>query len=453
MRLKGNNAGNVIEHRDVQLDQRSNRIRADAGLEETSFKGHRVIYGPEPPTPGTHGLTGDIYRVADAGTGSVRQWRCDSPGYQKGRETVAARWTELAGARMAEVAISAGEARAAEAGLREASFTVSRTGDTSEVLTVDYTVSGTARNGDDCVFLNGFVAIPAGKSSRTVAVRPVHDLYAEGEETLTVTLAAGSGYVVGGKKEASFTIADNPASAKKEEPPLPPGEEDTGTEISFDRIKAPVFLMGNYAAAWAAWLKKQGIESEARGWIEEFPASTLEGVKLVVFAYPRPGDPLSMNENKMIEDWLRKGGMAVLTSGAPGGMCDDPAHTDLSSLTWFGAGQYSYGNVKCVVNKPANPLAAHITQEVLDSPFFNSRQPLMAQLSTGISLVGSVSGQEHLSTLMLNRVGKGWVLYISHPPFISPDAAGTAAMEKTVEVFVGAAMGTQADRDALAAGR
>ncbi|MFN7678681.1 MAG: Calx-beta domain-containing protein, partial [Cyanobacteriota bacterium] len=81
-------------------------------------------------------------------------------------------------------------------------FTVSRTGDPSLPLTVAYTVGGTARLGTD---YTGIAATPASKavtfaagaSSATISVTPRADKVIEPDETVSLTLAAGSGYTVG----------------------------------------------------------------------------------------------------------------------------------------------------------------------------------------------------------------------------------------------------------------
>src|SRR5204863_296263 len=56
-----------------------------------------------------------------------------------------------------------------------ATFTVSRTGPTSNALTVAYSVGGTALNGIDYALLPGAVEIPAGASSATIEVSVIDD--------------------------------------------------------------------------------------------------------------------------------------------------------------------------------------------------------------------------------------------------------------------------------------
>ena len=61
--------------------------------------------------------------------------------------------------------------------------------------------------------LNGTqLTLAAGATSATVTVTPVDDSAFEGAETVTLTLASGTGYTVGSPASASGTIADNDAA-------------------------------------------------------------------------------------------------------------------------------------------------------------------------------------------------------------------------------------------------
>jgi hypothetical protein len=110
------------------------------------------------------------------------------------------------------VATIAATSTAAEAALRAGVFTVSRSGDHAEALTVRYTVGGTATAGSDYVALPGAVTIPAGAASATIAVVPLDDTLGEPEETVIVTLSADAAYVIGtpGSAVMALTSDDNP---------------------------------------------------------------------------------------------------------------------------------------------------------------------------------------------------------------------------------------------------
>jgi hypothetical protein len=110
------------------------------------------------------------------------------------------------------VNIEATDDSAAEAGSATGTFTISRNGDLTAALTVNYTISGSAGNGTDYAALSGSVVIPAGSGAVAVTVTPVDDAIDEANETVILTLAAGTGYQIGSSNDDTVTIADNDGS-------------------------------------------------------------------------------------------------------------------------------------------------------------------------------------------------------------------------------------------------
>jgi subtilisin family serine protease/subtilase family serine protease len=108
-----------------------------------------------------------------------------------------------------QVSVTASSAEAAEAGPVNGGFTVSRTGDTSAPVTVQYTVSGAAVAGTDFVSLPGTVTIEAGSSSALVVVTPIDDTAFENNETVVLTLTAGAAYGLGSPTAATVTIVSD----------------------------------------------------------------------------------------------------------------------------------------------------------------------------------------------------------------------------------------------------
>lgn len=76
------NHPNRLEHKNLEMDESANYISSFYGLEGNQYAGHRVIWGSAPPTPATHGLVGDIYRLKD----SPAEWVCTKAGYYYERE-------------------------------------------------------------------------------------------------------------------------------------------------------------------------------------------------------------------------------------------------------------------------------------------------------------------------------------------------------------------------------
>jgi hypothetical protein len=87
-------------------------------------------------------------------------------------------------------------------------------GDPSDPLIVSYTVGGTAAPGWDYTTLSGTVAFEAGAITADVVVNPVADAVTDPDETVSVQVQAGSGYVIGTQQHyADLTIKEEAAGA------------------------------------------------------------------------------------------------------------------------------------------------------------------------------------------------------------------------------------------------
>ena len=94
------------------------------------------------------------------------------------------------------VAVTALDPVGIEGGNDNASFSISRSGDLSQNLVVNYTVTGTATPGSDFQSLTGQVTIPIGSASVTVPVVILDDSAYEPAESVIITLATGNGYQI-----------------------------------------------------------------------------------------------------------------------------------------------------------------------------------------------------------------------------------------------------------------
>ena len=102
------------------------------------------------------------------------------------------------------------DAAAGESGTGQGTgtFTISRTGSTASALTVNFTAGGTAIGGSDYASIGTTVAFAAGSATATITVSVTKDSSIEGDETMIVTLVAGTGYTVGSPSSATVTIKD-----------------------------------------------------------------------------------------------------------------------------------------------------------------------------------------------------------------------------------------------------
>lgn len=92
------------------------------------------------------------------------------------------------------VTLNSADLLAHETGSGRAAFRVSRGGDLSRPLTVQYSVSGTATAGLDYAALTGNVTFEAGERTAVISVVPSDDAAVESNETVVVTLQPGPGY-------------------------------------------------------------------------------------------------------------------------------------------------------------------------------------------------------------------------------------------------------------------
>jgi hypothetical protein len=110
--------------------------------------------------------------------------------------------------RLNAVTIAANDADVSEAN-NPGQFTLTRTGDLANSLTVYYSVSGTATNGTDYNALTGFATFAAGSSTALVNINPIDDPVYELNETVTLTLATNGNYNITNSNSATVAIANN----------------------------------------------------------------------------------------------------------------------------------------------------------------------------------------------------------------------------------------------------
>jgi hypothetical protein len=104
--------------------------------------------------------------------------------------------------------VAATDATANESG-DTATFTITRTGDLTNALTVDYALGGSALHGTDYLRLPGVATIAAGATTTTVLVEPIDDSIGEAAQTVILQLRSKTTYLVGTAFSATATLNDN----------------------------------------------------------------------------------------------------------------------------------------------------------------------------------------------------------------------------------------------------
>ena len=107
------------------------------------------------------------------------------------------------------VNIAVAPASVDEDGVANLVYTLTRLGELANPLEVQFTFGGTAEPSDYVATHTGLITFPVDSATVVVEVDPSDDLIAEADETVTISLANASGYVIGPNSEASGTIADD----------------------------------------------------------------------------------------------------------------------------------------------------------------------------------------------------------------------------------------------------
>lgn len=97
----------------------------------------------------------------------------------------------------------------AETGPNPGTFRISRTGATTDPLTINYSISGTAGASDYTPTLTGSATILSGQASVDIIITPVDDANNEGDETVILELQDAAEYDLGAAAIATLTIDDN----------------------------------------------------------------------------------------------------------------------------------------------------------------------------------------------------------------------------------------------------
>ncbi|WP_242028678.1 Calx-beta domain-containing protein [Anabaena sp. FACHB-1250] len=101
-------------------------------------------------------------------------------------------------------------------------YTFTRTGITTNVLTANYSINGTADSSDYTGATPGTgktITFAAGASTATLTIDPTADTTIESNETVALTLVAGTGYTVGTTEAVTGTIAnDDPTITLRVDP-------------------------------------------------------------------------------------------------------------------------------------------------------------------------------------------------------------------------------------------
>ena len=139
-------------------------------------------------------------------------------------------------------------------------------------LTLAYTVEGTAVSGADYTALSGTLAVSAYATTATIPVTVIDDSAHEGDETVVLTLAAGSDYQVGRIGAHTLTIVDDDIPVASFARASQRADEGSGTHNVTVRLSlAPTaditlaYMVGGTATAGADYTALSGTLAVPKG--------------------------------------------------------------------------------------------------------------------------------------------------------------------------------------------
>ena len=109
----------------------------------------------------------------------------------------------------ATVTLAVAPASVLEDGTDNLVYTFTRTGSTTNALTINYTIGGTATNGTDYASITDSIIFGIGSSTVTRIINPTADTTVEANETVILTLASGTGYTIGTTTFVTGTITND----------------------------------------------------------------------------------------------------------------------------------------------------------------------------------------------------------------------------------------------------
>ncbi|OLH46520.1 hemagglutinin [Xanthomonas oryzae pv. oryzae] len=109
----------------------------------------------------------------------------------------------------ASIAVS--PASVTEDGATNLLYTVTLNQPSPTALSIGFGVGGTATSGTDYAAVNSPLVIAAGQTTGTITINPTADSTVEPDETVVISLNAGSGYTVGSPNSATGTILNDDA--------------------------------------------------------------------------------------------------------------------------------------------------------------------------------------------------------------------------------------------------
>ena len=274
----------------------------------------------------------------------------------------------------AEVTVAVAPSSVDEDGATNLVYTFTRTGDTTGALTVNFSVGGTATFNTDYTqtgaatftTTNGTVTFADGNSTATVTVDPSADATAEPDETVVLTLTAGTGYNIGTPGAATGTINNDDTTVSVAVSPLA-ADEDGATNLvyTFTRSDSSGALTVNFSVGGTATFNTDYTQTGAATFTPPTGTVTFADGSLTATVTVDPSSDLAVEPDETVILTVTAG--AGYTVGAPasatGTITNDDTDVSVAvsplSTTEDGAGNLVYTFTRTGVT--TGPLTVNFT--------------------------------------------------------------------------------------------
>ncbi|MFL6035274.1 MAG: Calx-beta domain-containing protein, partial [Gaiellaceae bacterium] len=177
-------------------------------------------------------------------------------------------------------------------------FTLTRSANTGTSIIVNLTFGGTATAGTDYTVTGGTlsgsnlqVTLASGVTSATITVTPTNDVIVEPTETVTLTIAAGTGYTAGTPSSANGTIADNEPSLFVGDATITEADRQTTTVSIAITLSAPQAQAVTFTITTVAGTALAGTDFQAKTQTLTIAAGQTQVVFQVAIVNDRTAEP------------------------------------------------------------------------------------------------------------------------------------------------------------------
>ncbi len=224
------------------------------------------------------------------------------------------------------VSIAVAPASVSEDGATNLVYTVTRSANLSAATVVNLTTTGTATSGVDYTGGVATATIPSGATTATVTINPTVDGTVEANETVILTVAAGTGYTVGAPASATGTILNDDVPSASIAVAPASVSEDGATNLVYTITLSQASLSATSVGFTVTGTATFGTDYAAAPSPLVIPAGTTTGTYLV-----DPAADATIEANETVIVTLAAG--AGYTVGAPNSATGTILNDDLPNLT------------------------------------------------------------------------------------------------------------------------